>query len=155
MDNYQLLKSMHLLGVTLFLGNIIVTAVWKVLADRTKSPEIVAYSQRLVTITDFAFTAVGVLLILVSGRMMASKFGGVSDILWLTWGWWLFIASGVIWISVLIPVQVKQARMARKFSDKDTIPQGYWTLSKYWAAFGTVATVLPLANLFFMVFKPT
>jgi hypothetical protein len=29
--------SLHLLGVVLFLGNIIVTALWKLLADRTQS----------------------------------------------------------------------------------------------------------------------
>jgi hypothetical protein len=43
MDNYRLLKSLHVLGVVIFLGNIIVTAVWKALADRTGSPAIVAY----------------------------------------------------------------------------------------------------------------
>lgn len=155
MEGYQLLKAVHLLGVTIFLGNIIVTAIWKVLADRTRSAEVVAYSQRLVTITDFAFTAVGVLLILVSGRMMASKFGGIGNILWLSWGWWLFIASGVIWVLVLIPIQIKQAKMARQFAQTKTIPESYWHLSRTWALFGTVATLLPLANLYLMVFKPT
>jgi uncharacterized membrane protein len=71
-DNYLLLKSLHLLGVTLFLGNIIVTALWKMLADRTKSPSVVAFSQRLVTVTDFVFTVTGVLLIMITGRMMAA-----------------------------------------------------------------------------------
>jgi uncharacterized membrane protein len=42
MDNYLLLKSLHVLGVVIFLGNIIVTAVWKALADRTGSLAIVA-----------------------------------------------------------------------------------------------------------------
>ena len=155
MEIYLLLKSIHLLGVTIFLGNIIITAVWKVLADRTRSPAIVAYAQRLVTITDFAFTAIGVLLILVSGRMMASRFGEIGDILWLSWGWWLFIASGVIWVLILIPVQIKQTKLAKDFSKKSWIPENYWTLSNYWAVFGIIATILPLANLYFMVFKPT
>ena len=155
MDNYQLLKSIHLLGVTIFLGNIIVTAVWKMLADKTGSPAIVAYAQRLVTITDFSFTAVGVLLILVSGHLMAPNFGGIDAVYWLTFGWWLFIASGVIWVLILIPLQVKQAKLAKNFATKEEIPKLYWTLSKYWAIFGIIATILPLANLYFMVFKPT
>jgi hypothetical protein len=33
---YLAFKVIHLLGVVLFLGNIIVTAVWKTLADRTR-----------------------------------------------------------------------------------------------------------------------
>lgn len=155
MDNYQLLKSIHLLGVTIFLGNIIVTAVWKMLADRTRSPAIVAYAQRLVTITDFSFTAVGVLLIYLSGHLLAPSFGGIGAVYWLTSGWWLFIVSGVTWVLILIPLQVKQAKLAKDFATKEEIPKLYWTLSKYWAIFGVIATILPLANLYFMVFKPT
>jgi len=154
MDNYQLLKSVHLLGVTIFLGNIIVTAVWKILADKTKSPVIVAHAQRLVTITDYIFTAFGAALIIISGRMMSAKFGEIGDVLWLSWGWWLFIASGLIWLFILLPVQTKQAKLAKIFSTQATIPEDYWLLSKYWAVFGMIATILPFANLYFMVFKP-
>jgi uncharacterized membrane protein len=147
--------SLHILGVVLFLGNIIVTAVWKMLADRTQSPPVVAYAQRLVTITDAAFTATGVVLIIVSGQVLADDFGGVfSGPTWLTIGWSLFIASGVIWLGVLIPVEVMQARLARQFRDSPMIPDRYWRLSMIWAVFGAVATLLPLANLYLMVFKP-
>jgi uncharacterized membrane protein len=84
--------SLHVLGVVLFLGNIIVTMVWKVLADRTKGPSVIAYAQRLVTTTDIAFTATGVVLIVVSGQVMAEDFGGVfGGPAWLTIGWLLFI----------------------------------------------------------------
>jgi uncharacterized membrane protein len=147
--------SLHILGVVLFLGNIIVTAVWKMLADRTQSAPVVAYAQRLVTITDIAFTATGVVLIIVSGQVLADDFGGVfSGPTWLTIGWSLFIASGVIWLAVLIPVEVMQARLAREFRNSPTIPDRYWRLSTIWAVFGAVATLLPLANLYLMVFKP-
>jgi uncharacterized membrane protein len=147
--------SLHILGVVLFLGNIIVTAVWKVLADRTKSPPVVAYAQRLVTITDIAFTATGVTLIIVSGQVMADDFGGVfSGPDWLTIGWSLFIASGAIWVVALIPIEVMQARLARQFATQPLIPERYWRLSMLWSVFGAVATLLPLANLYLMVFKP-
>jgi hypothetical protein len=36
--SYNAFKVVHLLGVVLFLGNIIVTALWKMLADRTREP---------------------------------------------------------------------------------------------------------------------
>jgi uncharacterized membrane protein len=147
--------SLHILGVVLFLGNIIVTAVWKVLADRTQSPPVVAYAQRLVTVTDIAFTATGAVLIVVSGQVMADEFGGVfSGPRWLTIGWALFIASGVIWAAILIPIQVVQARLARSFRDAPAIPDRYWRLSNLWMAFGAIATALPLVNLYLMIFKP-
>ncbi len=147
--------TVHVLGVVLFLGNLVVTAVWKMLADRTKNPPVVAYAQRLVTVTDIAFTATGAALILVAGQAMASEFGGVfGGPLWLTLGWSLFIASGIIWIAVLVPIEVMQERLARSFRDASTIPDAYWRLSRLWAVFGAIATVLPLVNLFLMVFKP-
>lgn len=146
---------LHVLGVVLFLGNIVVTAVWKLLADRTRTPQVVAYAQRLVTVTDVGFTATGVVLILVSGHALAGSFGGVfRGPAWLTWGWSLFVASGVIWAAVLLPVQVLQARLARGFRDGSAIPARYWRLSAVWAVAGTAATVLPLVNLYLMVYKP-
>lgn len=146
---------LHILGVVLFLGNIIVTAVWKVLADRTKSPPVVAFAQRLVTTTDIAFTATGVVLIIVSGQVMADDWGGVfGGPAWLTIGWSLFIASGVIWLGALVPVQVMQARLARQFASETVVPRRYWRLSTLWSVFGALATTLPLVALYFMVFKP-
>jgi uncharacterized membrane protein len=153
--SYSAWKTVHVLGVVLFLGNIIVTAVWKMLADRTKNPSVVAYAQRLVTVTDIAFTATGAILIIVAGQVMAREFGGVfSGPSWLLWGWSLFIASGVIWLTILIPIQVMQERLARGFRNGATIPDAYWRLSRLWAVFGAVAAVLPLINLYLMVFKP-
>jgi len=147
---------LHVLGVILFLGNIVVTAMWKVLADRTKSPPVIAYAQRLVTITDVTFTTTGVILIIVAGQVLAGDYGGVfSGPSWLTWGWSLFIAAGVVWLAVLVPIEVQQERLARRFRDGGEIPERYWRLSRLWAVSGGLATVLPLVTLYLMVFKPT
>jgi uncharacterized membrane protein len=66
----------------------------------------------------------------------------------------LFIASGIIWIAVLIPTQIKQSRLARDFANSEQIPDEYWKLSKRWNIFGAIAVVLPLINIYWMVFKP-
>lgn len=44
---YSAFKVIHLLGVVLFLGNIIVTGLWKTFADRTREPGVIAYAQHL------------------------------------------------------------------------------------------------------------
>lgn len=46
------IKSLHILGVSLFLGNIIVSAFWKVLADRTGNYAVIRFATRLVNVTD-------------------------------------------------------------------------------------------------------
>ena len=106
MDTYLLLKSLHILGVVLFLGNIIVTGWWKFMADRTRNPTIVAFAQRQVTLTDYVFTLGGVLLVLGTGLGNAILHDmDYLSIKWLAWGYWLFMVSGVIWVTVRIPRQ--------------------------------------------------
>ena len=84
---YDAFKVVHLFGVVLFLGNIIVTAVWKVMADQTGDSQIIAYAQRLVTLTDWIFTAGGVVLILVGAYGMAAVAGlDLRGTTWLVWG---------------------------------------------------------------------
>jgi uncharacterized membrane protein len=152
---YLAFKSMHILGVVLFLGNIIVTGFWKVLADRTENPPVVAFAQRLVTVTDFVFTSGGIVLILIGAYGMVWT-AGLDPLrtTWLLFGQGLFIASGIIWAVILIPTQIAQARAARAFPARGPIPQSYWRMSRRWLIWGTIATLLPLANLYFMVFKP-
>ena len=154
-NTYSLLKSIHIFGVILLMGNIIVTAWWKVMADNTKNPSVIAFAQRQVTLTDFVFTAPGALLAVMAGDAMAYGFMPNSwNIQWLTWGRGLFIASGIIWLTVLIPTQIKQARMAQSFANTQVIPDEYWRLSKRWQIFGAIADLLPMANIYWMVFKP-
>lgn len=152
---YSLLKTIHIFGAILVLGNIVVTAWWKAMANRTRDPRIIAFAQSQVTLTDYLFTFPGAVMVVASGDFIAYALMADSwQIPWLTWGRLFFIASGLIWVLVLIPIQVKQARLARAFAAGGDIPTLYWTLSRYWYAFGSLAVVLPVANLYWMVFKP-
>jgi uncharacterized membrane protein len=154
-NTYLVLKSVHIFGIVLLLGNLIVTAWWKLMANRTKNPSVIAFAQRQVTLTDFVFTAPGAFLAILAGDYMACSFMEDSwNTQWLVWGRLLFIASGVIWITILIPTQIKQARLARNFANSKSIPDEYWKLSKRWNIFGTIAVLLPLINIYWMVFKP-
>jgi uncharacterized membrane protein len=153
--NYLAFKVVHLLGVILFLGNIIVTGVWKTLADQTQEPSTIAFAQRLVTITDWVFTLGGIVLILIGAYGMVAVSGlDPLGTTWLIWGQGLFIVSGVIWALILVPTQISQARMARDFARGGAIPARYWHLGRRWMIWGTIATLLPLANLYVMVVKP-
>ena len=150
----SLIAFLHVFGVVVFLGNIIVTFFWKFMADRTQSHSVVAFSQRLVTKTDRAFTALGAGLLSVSGYSYARYLNYDVMSSWLFWAQIAFYASAAIWAVVLLPIQHKQSKMAESFSGQGEIPEEYWRLSRYWNTFGTVAIILPVISLFLMVAKP-
>ncbi len=155
METYMLLKTVHIIGAIILLGNIIVTAVWKAMADRTNNPQIISFAQRLVTRTDFLFTLPGVILLLATGDFIAYTMMSDSwSIPWIFWGRVLFTTTGLIWVLVLVPIQIKQAKLARGFADGSDIPERYWQLNRLWMIFGSIAVILPLMAVPIMVIKP-
>jgi uncharacterized membrane protein len=144
------LKIIHLLSACLFLGNVVVSGVWAALAERTRNHQIIKFSNRLVLITDCLFTATGAIGVVVTGHLMASRFGGDTAHGWLTWSYMLFGLSGLIWALVLLPIQLKQRALLRKH---DHITADYLRLSRLWQISGAVATLVPLPIIYLMVSK--
>lgn len=151
---YLWLKVIHIIGVMLFMGNIIITGWWKNMADATKNPQIIAFAQRQVTLTDYIFTFGGILILAIAGFANVYLHQISYTIPWLKNGVIYFLISGVVWLFILIPVQAKQAKMAREFAVTNEIPASYWRLCTIWNLFGLLAIFLPLATVYFMVMKP-
>lgn len=152
---FSVFKFAHIVGIVLLLGNITVTAVWKVFADRTRDAAIVAFGQRMVTGTDFGLTLPGILLTIIGGygAMYEARYDFPGPA-WLVWSQLCFIVAGLIWLGVLIPIQVRQARMARQFASAAQVPVEYRTLARRWLVWGLIATVPLVSALYFMIDKP-
>ena len=148
------LKSIHILAVTLFIGNIIVSAFWKSFADRTRDVNVIRYATRLVILTDVFFTAGGIALLVATGHAMAPAYGGVVGANWIRWSYLLLMGSGLIWLLVLLPVQLAQARILKPLASRDDIPKRYWKLAALWTVGGIPATILPLPAIYLMTAKP-
>jgi uncharacterized membrane protein len=151
---YSILKFLHVLGVLLLVGNVTITAYWKVFADRTRDPSLVAHSQRAVIYADWFFTLPGIILILVGGYGMVlhaglDPFGSA----WLIWGQVLFLVSGLIWLSILVPAQIRQSRIARSFTAGSQVPESYWRDGRLWLMWGIAATVPLIAAIYVMIDK--
>lgn len=156
MNTYLILKSLHIIGAILFLGNIIVTGWWKSMANRTNNPIIIAFAQRQVTLTDFVFTVGGSILLLAAGMAnIGIHKMSIVDTPWILWGLLAFILSGIIWLAILVPVQIKQAKEAKTFTAETVISEAYWRREMIWYIAGVTATVLPLITVVLMVLKPS
>jgi len=152
---FLFLRLLHLLGVILFVGNIVTAALWKVRADASGDLRAIAYAQRGVMFADYVFTAPGAALILVTGLWMAS----LSDRNILQTGWLLtalvlLVVTLLIWLFELLPVQRGLIRVADEAVRTGQLDPVFKGLSLRWTIFGMLATLLPLVNVYLMVFKP-
>ncbi len=151
---YGILKFIHLLGMVLLLGNVTVTSVWKLFADRTRDPGTIAFAQRMVTGTDWSLTLAGIALIMVGGYGMALYANlPLLESGWLLYGQLAFFLSGAIWLGILLPIQMRQAAFARAFAHDQVVPKVYWQLSRRWLLWGVAATVPLVASAWVMVLK--
>lgn len=151
--DHATLKFLHVAAACLFVGNNLVTPFWKFLADRTRDPRIIAHAQRLVTVTDFTFTLGGVIGLLATGHAMAAALPHLWRETWFLLAYGAFALSGLVWLAILLPLQIRQARLARQFATGGPIPAAYWQLARRWNLAGSIASLLPFASLFWMVAK--
>jgi uncharacterized membrane protein len=152
---YLLLKSLHVIGVVLFLGNIITGIFWKVHADLGGDLRARAQALDGIIKSDRVFTVPGVLLIIVTGVALALV--GNLPILgtpWILWSIVLFGIAGAVFGIKVGPLQKKLLSNVRAGLAGSWNENHYQALSRSWRAWGMVATAAPLLALVLMVLKP-
>jgi uncharacterized membrane protein len=153
---YLALKTLHILAVVLFLGNIITGVFWKIHGDRTGDPRVMAHTLDGIIRSDRWFTIPGVLLIIVFGLGAAMVAG--LPILGTGWIWQsliLFGVSGIAFMAQVAPLQRRLRALAQVgASGGHWDSAAYRRLSRRWEFWGAVALLTPLAALVLMVAKP-
>ncbi|HEX7058205.1 MAG TPA: DUF2269 family protein [Bacilli bacterium] len=145
---------LHLAGVVLFAGNIVTAAFWKVRADLRKNPAVIHHTVKNVMLADFVFTLPGLILIVISGIVMAIRAGvSMHGFNWLTLSLVLLAITGVVWLTILIPLQQAMIRHSAAFIKSGSLPDAYIKASRLWAVFGMIATLLPAVILYLMIAK--
>jgi uncharacterized membrane protein len=152
---YQLLKTVHVIAVVLFLGNILTGFFWKLHADLSGDLRARLQIMDGIIKADRIFTSPGVLLIIATGVTMV--FVGDLSFLklpWILWSLVLFGIAGAVFGTRVGPLQKKllanlQAGLAGQWNEAE-----YQALSRSWRFWGGIATGTPLAALVLMVFKP-
>jgi len=149
---YDWYLFLHLFGVVLFVGNMVVTGAWMFLAERNGETSVLRFASRVVNWADVAFTAPGVILIVIGGLTISNnRWGGPLATGWLMAGATLFLASGVVWIAFLIRYQDRMIRLTE--GSEAGLPKEFYSVLHKWYFWGAVATILPIAASIFMVVK--
>ena len=69
------------------------------------------------------------------------------------WSQVLFVVAGLIWLFILVPIQVKQARLAMEFSCSD-VGDEYRQLSRRWLIWDQISTAPLVVATWIMIAKP-
>jgi uncharacterized membrane protein len=152
---YFVLKSLHIIAVVVFLGNVITGVFWKAHGDRAGTLAARAQALDGVIRSDRWFTLPGVLIIIVTGVLLAMTLQlPLLSTRWIAWSLVLFGISGVVFSARVGPLQKKllanvQAGMGGQWNEAE-----YRAMSRAWELWGWVATGTPLIALVLMVFKP-
>ena len=153
---YLAMKTLHVLAVILFLGNIITGLFWKAHGDRTGDPRIIAHTLEGIIRSDRWFTIPGVIFIVGFG-VAAAVIGGLP-ILGTGWIWQsiiLFGISGLVFMLQVAPLQRRLlALAAAAVGAQRWEAAAYRRLSRRWEFWGIVAILTPLAALGLIVYKP-
>ena len=72
---------------------------------------------------------------------------------WPLWSQVLFVVAGTMGLLFIVPMQSKQARLARAFP-ADVVKDYYRALSRRWQAWGLLSTVPLVIAAWLMVAKP-
>ena len=153
---YGALKVLHLLMAIVFVGDILVSAVFKIAADRSDDPVAAGFVMRTIRLLDNIFIQPSSMLIAITGFLMAGKTGvNVFAHPWMWGSLALLIGTGLLWIAVLVPAQKAMLAAAVDAVGAQAttpgLPQAYRTAARQWNIVGFVAAGMAIAAVVLMV----
>lgn len=147
--SYQWHKLLHLLGVVLFMGNMIVGPVWFLFAYYSKDQVLLRFAVRLLYLTDLYLTIPGIALAVLNGLCLASVFGGTQNLPWLYYSMLLMF---LMW-ALSIPLVFLQEKMFAAIQMDPMEEQNTKHLMNLWGILGTLVTIPPSIIFYLMVVK--
>jgi uncharacterized membrane protein len=131
---YLPMKLLHVVAVIAFLGNIATGLFWHVHAARTRDARLLAHTMDGIIRSDRLFTIPGVVVIIASG-VTAAVIGGLPLLRtgWILWTLVLFGISGLIFMSLVAPLQRRLFSLAQAGSAQGNFDYaGYAKLARRW-----------------------
>ena len=154
MSLYLLLKTLHIIGATVLFGTGAGIAFFMVMADRTRSPALIAHTASVVVVADTLFTASAVVIQPITGALLAKLLGFPIFSGWIGLSLILYVVTGLFWLPV-VWMQLRLRDLAREAARLgQPLPAAYHRLYRLWFAFGFPAFLSVLGILWLMTAKP-
>lgn len=154
MNEYLLIKWVHVLSSTLLFGTGLGTAFYMFYANRTRDVALMAGVARLVVRADWWFTTPTVILQPLSGAYLLYLMGYPLDALWVKASIALYLLAGACWLPVVwLQMRMRDMAVAARQSGSP-VPAVYWRLARWWTALGVPAFSAVVVVFWLMVNKP-
>lgn len=147
---YLIFKLIHVFAVIFFVGNIVISVLWKNHGDRSGDSKIIAHTIRGIIRADRFFTMPAVAFLILAG-FGAMGIGFIPfETGWIMWGFIMILISAAAFMAKVVPLQKKLLKIAEA-SPFDQ--QMYDAVSKEWNLWGSIATIAPIVAVILMVLK--
>ena len=155
MNYYLLLKTIHLLAVVAFLGNIATGLFWMRFAVKTNDVKIIQHTALGIIRSDRLFTIPGVLII-TAGGFFAAIYAGIPLLRtgWIFWPIILFTFSGLFFAYKVAPLQSKMKKhLDSCIRNNNYQAENFMVLLKQWELWAFLALATPVISFFMMILK--
>ncbi len=147
--SYNWHKLLHLTGVIIFMGNMIVGPIWFSYAYYKKETDLLRFACNLLQLTDTYLTVPGMALTVINGLFLASAYGGTKNQPWLFYS---FLTLLGLW-ALSVPLIYIQEKLYHAINET---PQNITETDKWlfrWSVLGSIISVPPVLIFYWMVAK--
>lgn len=150
---YIWLKYIHILSAMIMIGTTAVNGVLELRSTHRQEAKLSAFTMEVVKLLNFALMLPSLILLPVSGLLLASEAGYSLKAPWLMYSIMLMFALWAAFITGHF-VETQMGKFAAKSAEKEeALAAGYFRFARYGTWIGTLATIAALISLYMMVAK--
>jgi uncharacterized membrane protein len=154
MNEYVLVKTLHIVVSTVLFGTGIGSAFYMLLASLQRDAVVAHFVVRRVVLADWLFTTPAVILQPLTGLYLVHLAGFPLTSTWLWVSIVLYFVAGACWLPVLW-LQVRMRDLAAQAArDGSALPDAYRRYFRVWFALGVPAFFALVVVFYLMVAKP-
>lgn len=154
MNEYLIIKWLHILSATVLFGTGIGIAFFKWITDRSGDTRAIRIVSERTVLADWLFTTPAGILQPITGFGLAYLAGYPVLTGWIFYASCLYLFAGCCWLPV-VWLQLRMRDIARTADHANTqLPQQYWVLARIWFWLGIPAFSALVAVYWLMLFKP-
>jgi uncharacterized membrane protein len=154
MNEYLIVKWLHILSSTLLFGTGLGSAFYMLLVSLSKDVRATAVVVRHVVLADWLFTTPAIIIQPLTGFYLLYLLGIPLGSAWIVWTIVLYLVAGACWLPV-VWLQIRMQGIAETAVQNNTaLPAIYWRYLKIWTALGFPAFFALVIVFYLMVAKP-